>query len=477
MTVGNDDNDESEVGTLDACCLALRSVLNPPSCPICANRLPRLGYLLPGLNTSYGESLGGSNDSGADVAAYNSAYDRPCCRQPVCRSCVHSHITSVLSEGITGGGGRTRLTCPMGCGAEITDFEIRCSMKAVNWSWMHATLGALLFRILVICGLLRQRDMTAKSNRRYRAWNYLTKCHDERVELRTYERWSIAVALMNREEGQEDHVMRCPATDCDCIWFSSSSFRRRKMENERRYDGSSSSGGRASRSLTGLASQSLLRVASTWLFYRPLRPEEELGGSSGNSPHGGGSHRVIDNWVDAEHVDAFAFETQFRGSGSGRGYNEVSRVSRRDRRDVRVGNATSDGRRVLCPRCKHAFCGLCSRPWNTFADASGNGRGRSKRVSHTGKLCSAYAQRTIDPSDDDFALVADAVDARACPGCSMRTERIDGCNHMTCSCGTEWCYVCETEWSIRHYACRDVGVDGNGATLRGEEEEGYCVVS
>lgn len=455
-------DDDFEGGALSTCCSAFRSVLSPPSCPICADPLPRLGYLFPGLNP------GGLED----LEKYSSAYDRPCCRQPVCTSCVHSHVVSVLSEGIAGGAGRTRLTCPMGCGSEISDGEVRHSIKVANWSWVHATIGALLFRMLLACGLLRQRDVTTKRNRRYRAWNYLTKCHEERLELRTYERWSLAVALVNREEGGEDHVMRCPAPDCDCIWFSSASYRRRKLENERRYDGPSSSNVRASRSLGGSASQSFLRAASTWLFYRPLRPDEELGGANSRE-----RKRVIDDWVDAEHVDAFAFETRSQRSGGGRSYHEVARVCRRDRRDVRAGKASSDGRRVLCPRCKYAFCGLCSRPWNTFAcDASGGGG--SKRISHTGKLCSTYARRTIDPSEDDYAFAADAVDARACPGCSMRTERIDGCNHMTCACGTEWCYVCETRWNVRHYSCRDVEVDGNGGVaVQDGDEEGYCVIS
>jgi hypothetical protein len=44
---------------------------------------------------------------------------------------------------------------------------------------------------------------------------------------------------------------------------------------------------------------------------------------------------------------------------------------------------------------------------------------------------------------------------RACPGCQLRTTRISGCNHMTCPCGYEWCFVCRGSWNSFHYSCVD----------------------
>jgi hypothetical protein len=29
-----------------------------------------------------------------------------------------------------------------------------------------------------------------------------------------------------------------------------------------------------------------------------------------------------------------------------------------------------------------------------------------------------------------------------CPSCDVMTERINGCNHITCNCGTHWCFEC-----------------------------------
>lgn len=30
----------------------------------------------------------------------------------------------------------------------------------------------------------------------------------------------------------------------------------------------------------------------------------------------------------------------------------------------------------------------------------------------------------------------------SCPGCSVETEKVYGCDHITCLCGTHWCYLC-----------------------------------
>jgi hypothetical protein len=104
----------------------------------------------------------------------------------------------------------------------------------------------------------------------------------------------------------------------------------------------------------------------------------------------------------------------------------------------------SDGRRMVCAKCLTCFCGLCRRPWEV----------RSR--SHSKKACATYRQKIPFRSEDtDFEFVAQLANARTCPGCSLRTQRIDGCNHMTCPCGCEWCYICERRWNVDHYSCRD----------------------
>jgi len=37
-----------------------------------------------------------------------------------------------------------------------------------------------------------------------------------------------------------------------------------------------------------------------------------------------------------------------------------------------------------------------------------------------------------------------------CPNWKWRTEKNEGCNHMTCRCGSEWCWKCQTIWGPDH---------------------------
>ena len=44
-------------------------------------------------------------------------------------------------------------------------------------------------------------------------------------------------------------------------------------------------------------------------------------------------------------------------------------------------------------------------------------------------------------------------DWKRCPQCKMFIERTQGCNHMTCRCGHQFCFVCLAAWSDSHYEC------------------------
>uniref|UniRef100_A0A7S2KR67 RBR-type E3 ubiquitin transferase n=1 Tax=Leptocylindrus danicus TaxID=163516 RepID=A0A7S2KR67_9STRA len=105
-----------------------------------------------------------------------------------------------------------------------------------------------------------------------------------------------------------------------------------------------------------------------------------------------------------------------------------------------------EDRRMSCDKCHASFCGLCQRPWDLLHNYK----------SHSGRSCASYAKLCRQSGiDGEYTAAAFSVGARGCPGCTMRVQRSDGCNHMTCVCGTEWCYVCGARWSRWHYGCRD----------------------
>jgi hypothetical protein len=167
----------------------------------------------------------------------------------------------------------------------------------------------------------------------------------------------------------------------------------------------------------------------TYLWFAPPKPEP----SSNNC-----------NWVQPEYLNM--------GHG-GRGLFALD------------GDETPrDGRRMVCAKCHVVFCGLCRQPW-------ANGR----RKSHETLSCRGYRRILPSANDTEFSFIAAGFGARMCPGCSLRTSRISGCNHMSCPCGVEWCYVCEQRWNPLHYSCVD-GPRGN-ASSGGGADGGMCTIS
>lgn len=45
----------------------------------------------------------------------------------------------------------------------------------------------------------------------------------------------------------------------------------------------------------------------------------------------------------------------------------------------------------------------------------------------------------------ELELVVGRKRIRRCPGCGVATEKTYGCDHITCPCGTHWCYACGRE--------------------------------
>jgi hypothetical protein len=68
-----------------------------------------------------------------------------------------------------------------------------------------------------------------------------------------------------------------------------------------------------------------------------------------------------------------------------------------------------------------------------------------------------------------MAQWAEGRDARACPRCRATIERSAGCNHMTCHCGHEFCWLCGEPYTPGHFSagrCVQFGgaaVDSGGA--------------
>ncbi|KAF6227706.1 hypothetical protein HO173_012036 [Letharia columbiana] len=91
--------------------------------------------------------------------------------------------------------------------------------------------------------------------------------------------------------------------------------------------------------------------------------------------------------------------------------------------------AVDDGQ-AKCPACQRLTCIVC------------------KEEVHEGGCLE-------DPAAQSLMTAAAEAGFQQCQECKRMIERINGCDHITCTCGAEFCYVCGAKW--RTCNCRDEG--------------------
>ncbi|KAF7300607.1 RBR-type E3 ubiquitin transferase [Mycena chlorophos] len=82
---------------------------------------------------------------------------------------------------------------------------------------------------------------------------------------------------------------------------------------------------------------------------------------------------------------------------------------------------------AVCPFCQLWMCVACKVAW------------------HRDLTCEEYQALPPDersPEDRLLMELAKAKQWRRCPHCSSLVELVSGCNHMTCRCGTHFCFKC-----------------------------------
>lgn len=89
------------------------------------------------------------------------------------------------------------------------------------------------------------------------------------------------------------------------------------------------------------------------------------------------------------------------------------------------------GARTIQCDCGHRFCWKCEQEPHRPASCEAMRRWLEREKEWGGK------NRGEDWID---------LNTRACPACKRRLYRYDGCNHMTCTCGHEFCWLCLADW-------------------------------
>ncbi|KAL5542619.1 hypothetical protein UlMin_010329 [Ulmus minor] len=91
-----------------------------------------------------------------------------------------------------------------------------------------------------------------------------------------------------------------------------------------------------------------------------------------------------------------------------------------------------------CPVCHRLFCVVCGVAW------------------HAGLDCEEFQGLNEDKKGKyDLMLMELAKENKwmPCPGCKFHVEKIDGCKHISCRCGFQFCYECGSEWIGDHENC------------------------
>ncbi|KAK4765294.1 hypothetical protein SAY86_026384 [Trapa natans] len=104
-------------------------------------------------------------------------------------------------------------------------------------------------------------------------------------------------------------------------------------------------------------------------------------------------------------------------------------------KDIFVGDLRSGARK--CLKCHGIFCVECNVPW------------------HKNMTCQEYKKKHPLPPSDVLGLkqLAEKNLWRQCIKCNHMIELSEGCYHMTCRCGYEFCYNCGAQWKDKAATC------------------------
>lgn len=113
----------------------------------------------------------------------------------------------------------------------------------------------------------------------------------------------------------------------------------------------------------------------------------------------------------------------------------------------------SAGKYILCYECNQETCTECKQ-------------GRSQHTTLQGNkdIC----PEIISKEDKELA---DQKKWKQCPGCRILVEKNDGCDHMSCECGTEFCYRCGTEYATDHSCACFTAPDEDGWHHRVDDDQ------
>ncbi|KAF8626735.1 hypothetical protein AX17_006500 [Amanita inopinata Kibby_2008] len=98
---------------------------------------------------------------------------------------------------------------------------------------------------------------------------------------------------------------------------------------------------------------------------------------------------------------------------------------------TQVYRSEGERRALTCPSCFTTVCTACNKE------------------AHDGMMCEER-NLTNDPTEQERRNEqwATAFGAKRCPSCQVWIQKTEGCNHMTCHCGTHLCWICLGSFAV-----------------------------
>ncbi|KAF8388677.1 hypothetical protein HHK36_025357 [Tetracentron sinense] len=90
-----------------------------------------------------------------------------------------------------------------------------------------------------------------------------------------------------------------------------------------------------------------------------------------------------------------------------------------------------------CPYCRRLFCAQCKVSW------------------HAGIGCDEFQRLHEDDRKIEDLMVIELAKEKKwmrCPKCEFYVEKGEGCSHISCRCGFQFCYGCGSRWTATHGA-------------------------
>ncbi|GKA48400.1 ribonuclease H domain-containing protein [Tanacetum coccineum] len=107
--------------------------------------------------------------------------------------------------------------------------------------------------------------------------------------------------------------------------------------------------------------------------------------------------------------------------------------------EVKKHTATSSYKRSgmrKCVKCQRCFCINCKVAW------------------HDNITCNGYMKHYQSGNEAKFECLASWQRWRQCINCKHMVELAEGCYHVTCKCGFEFCYNCGSQWLNKKQTCK-----------------------